>query len=206
MRWLTIMMALFASAACERKEAGVESAARPAAPRPPAGLGAAGESGGRVARVLVSPVEGDSAQVDVLKQELVEMRRERDEARQALEKLRTALTAAAPEEPAPALTPERRAAMLEGREKFNPGPIEESDVPVTEDTILQAGQPLQVKYFESWYAAEVVGFENDGMIHIRYFGWADHWDEIVPRPDLRLDPQARERAVDRFAARSAGRF
>ena len=101
----------------------------------------------------------------------------------------------------PPLTPERRKALLEGREIFNPGAIEESKVPVTDQTPLRPGQALQVSYAGTWYAAEVVGIEGDGGIHIKYFGWGSNWDEIVPRSDLRLDPQARERAVEKFGAR-----
>jgi sRNA-binding protein len=104
----------------------------------------------------------------------------------------------------PVLTPERRQSLLEGREIFSPGPIEESKVPVTDQTPLVPGQALQVSYAGTWYAAEVMGIESDGGIHIRYFGWGSHWDEVVPRSDLRLDPQARERAVEKFGGRSAG--
>lgn len=126
----------------------------------------------------------------------------RDEKRAAFERqLADARRARAAELP-PALTSERRRTLMEGRELFNPGPIDESTVPVTAQTLLQPGQALQVKYGETWYTAEVVGFESDGGIHIRYFGWGPSWDEIVPREDLRVDPQARERAVEKFGASS----
>lgn len=95
-----------------------------------------------------------------------------------------------------ALPPERMAALLDGRELFNPGAIEESTIPVTEQTPLQIGQPLQVTWGGSWYAGKVVGFAEDGGVHVRYFGWAPSWDEIVPRAELRLDPQAFERAIN----------
>lgn len=124
----------------------------------------------------------------------------RDEKRAAFEKQLADARNARTAEPPPALTAERRQALMDGRELFNPGPIEESTLPVTAQTALRSGQALQVKYFDTWYAAEVVGFESDGGIHIRYFGWGPSWDEIVPREDLRLDPQARERAVGKFAA------
>jgi hypothetical protein len=104
--------------------------------------------------------------------------------------------------PPPALTPERRKALLEGGESFNPGPIEESTLPVTDKTVLTKGQALQINYSNTWYAGEVIGFESDGGVHVRYFGWSNSWDEVVPRSDLRLDPQAREHAVDKYGARS----
>lgn len=101
------------------------------------------------------------------------------------------------------LTPERRKALLEGRETFNPGPIEVSSIPVTDQTVLTKGQALQIAYVGSWYAGEVIGFEKDGGVHVRYFGWDASWDEVVPRSDLRLDPKARERAVETYESRIA---
>jgi hypothetical protein len=101
------------------------------------------------------------------------------------------------------LTPERRKALLEGRETFNPGPIEVSSIPVTDQTVLTKGQALQIAYAGSWYAGEVIGFEKDGGVHVRYFGWDASWDEVVPRSDLRLDPKARERAVETYESRVA---
>lgn len=94
------------------------------------------------------------------------------------------------------LTSERRTALLEGRELFNPGAIEESKLLVTEQTSLRVGQPLQVTWGGSWYAGQIIGFAEDGGVHIRYFGWAPSWDEIVPRAELRLDPLALERAIN----------
>jgi hypothetical protein len=124
---------------------------------------------------------------------------------------KTALPAPSPEIPGTtpainqqeALTPERKLALLQGRETFNPGPIDESSLPVTEKTPLSKGQALQISYAGTWYAGEVIGFEKDGGVHVRYFGWESSWDEIVPRSDLRLDPQAREHAVDKYGARAA---
>ena len=104
--------------------------------------------------------------------------------------------------PPPVLTPERRKALLAGTESFNPGPIAESTQPVTDKTVLTKGQALQINYSSTWYAGEVIGFESDGGVHVRYFGWSQSWDEVVPRSDLRLDPQAREHAVDQYGAQS----
>lgn len=131
----------------------------------------------------------------------VEQKAANDAKRAAFEQQRAEERKAAHVAANPTLTPERRRALLEGREIFNPSMIEESKVPVTDKTPLQPGQALQVAYGGGWYAAEVVGIASDGGIHIRYFGWAPDWDEIVPRSDLRLDPQARERAVEKFGAR-----
>ena len=39
---------------------------------------------------------------------------------------------------------------------------------------------------------------EDGGIHVRYFGWDSHWAEVVPRSDLRIDPQAKEKAVKQY--------
>jgi hypothetical protein len=129
----------------------------------------------------------------------------RDEHRAALEKQLDEERKALEAVPPPVLTAERKQALLEGREQFKPGPIEESALPVEENTPLQPGLALQVKYGNGWYAGEVIGFESDGGIHVRYFGWGEFWDEIVPRSDLRLDPHARERAVEKYGAASGNR-
>jgi hypothetical protein len=114
----------------------------------------------------------------------------------------TAPKPAAPQNPPPKapvpLSPQRRQVLLEGREFFNPGPIEPSPYPVSPNTVLQIGQALQVNYNGTWYAGEVVGMAEDGGIHVRYFGWDSHWDEVVPRSDLRIDPQAKEKAVKQY--------
>jgi len=114
----------------------------------------------------------------------------------------TAPKPAAPKSPPPKapvpLSPQRRQVLLEGREFFNPGPIEPSPYPVGPNAVLQTGQALQINYNGTWYAGEVVGMAEDGGIHVRYFGWDSHWDEVVPRSDLRIDPQAKEKAVKQY--------
>jgi hypothetical protein len=114
-----------------------------------------------------------------------------------------AIVDAAPAVKPPELTPRRKKALLEGRETFSPGPIQESSIPVADQTVLTKGQSLQIKYANTWYAGEVVGFESDGGVHVRYFGWDSSWDEVVPRTDLRIDPQAREHAVEKYGAQAA---
>lgn len=79
---------------------------------------------------------------------------------------------------------------------FRPGSIVSSGLPVLEDTVLQEGQDLQLKWGSSWWAATITGFEPDGGIRVRYFGWGSYPEEIVPRSDLQLDSDVRRKAVD----------
>lgn len=78
---------------------------------------------------------------------------------------------------------------------FKPGSISSSGIPVTEETPLEIGQDLQMKWGTTWWAATVVGFEPDGGIRMHYFGWDSSHDEIVPRSDLQLDTGVREKAI-----------
>jgi hypothetical protein len=102
----------------------------------------------------------------------------------------------------PSWTPKDASRLLTGTVQFNPGSIASSNIPVQPYTPLSVGQDLQVKYGNTWWAASIVGFEPDGRVRIHYFGWADSYDEVRPRTDLQLDPQARARAVNAAVARS----
>jgi hypothetical protein len=84
---------------------------------------------------------------------------------------------------------------------FNPGAIPSSNAPVQPTTHLYVGQDLQVKYGSTWWAGTVLGFEPDGRVKIRYFGWANSYDEPKTREELQLDRDARVRALDKTYVR-----
>jgi len=71
-----------------------------------------------------------------------------------------------------------------------PGPIASTGVPVTDDTRLDVGQVLQVKYGNTWWACKILLVLDGGRVCIHYLGWQSQFDEIVPRARLQLDPDA----------------
>ena len=68
--------------------------------------------------------------------------------------------------------------------------VEPSGSVVTADTELHVGQPVQVAWNGSWYAATVLELMDDGQVRIHYEGWSDNYDEVVPRSRIRA-PGAR---------------
>lgn len=94
------------------------------------------------------------------------------------------------------ITAAQRAQLMREDVAFNPGRIESSETPVTEDTALTAGQDIQIKWNGTWWAGLITGIEPDGMVRVRYFGWGSYPEEIVPRSDLQWDPAARARALE----------
>jgi hypothetical protein len=93
------------------------------------------------------------------------------------------------------LNQDQFAHLLKGETPFNPGAIPSSGIAVTDATPLALGQDLQMKWGSTWWAATVTGFESDGGIRVHYFGWDEAHDEIVPRSDLQLDTNVREKAI-----------
>ncbi|MGI9244327.1 MAG: hypothetical protein ACR2RV_26245, partial [Verrucomicrobiales bacterium] len=93
-------------------------------------------------------------------------------------------------------------AAADGGIIFKPGSIESTGVPVSDSTSLDVGQCLQVKWGEKWWAAEVISLEDDGWVGIHYVGWTETHDEIVPRSDLQLDPEAAAKVSGTDAARA----
>lgn len=85
--------------------------------------------------------------------------------------------------------------LMTGAVEFNPGPIVSSDRPVTDSTPLRIGQEVQLKWGSTWWAATITGFEPDGTVRTSYFGWNRNHDEAVPRSDLQLDTNTREKAI-----------
>lgn len=55
----------------------------------------------------------------------------------------------------------------------------------TAESELSVGQPVQVDWNGSWYAATVLALTADGGVRIHYEGWADSFDEDVPRSRIR---------------------
>ena len=80
-----------------------------------------------------------------------------------------------------------------------PSPIKPTRTPVTSDTILNAGDKVQVLWMgpltlpdgkiknESWWSGEVLRCNEDGTVSIHYSGWRSEWDESVSRDRLRID-------------------
>lgn len=97
--------------------------------------------------------------------------------------------------PGSVLSREEFSELMTGAVQFNPGPIPSSNRPVTDETPLQAGQEIQLKWGDTWWAATITGFEEDGTVRTSYFGWDRRHDEAVPRSDLQLDTNTRERAI-----------
>ncbi len=64
------------------------------------------------------------------------------------------------------------------------GPI--SDIRVTADTPVTVGQQFQVQWGDKWYVGTARFVDANGDIVIRYNGWGERYDEVVPRERLRL--------------------
>ena len=92
--------------------------------------------------------------------------------------------------------PDRARDLLTGKILFSPNAIPSSNQPVEEGSTLFVGDDVQVKWGSSWWAGTVLGLEPDGKVRIRYFGWAESWNEVKPRSELQFDPRARVRALD----------
>jgi hypothetical protein len=56
---------------------------------------------------------------------------------------------------------------------------------ITEGTELKTGDKLLAEWNGTWWAAEVVQVQKDG-VKIHYVGWDKSWDEVAPRSRLRL--------------------
>ncbi|MBL9131114.1 MAG: hypothetical protein JNG86_07945 [Verrucomicrobiaceae bacterium] len=167
---------------------------------------------------------GDSEETTQLKAEVAALRQENALLRQQLLKLSPPAAASVPQAPflpnksgvpvTYTLPPEQLSArrddfpspgselsraefneLMTGGVQFNPGSIPSSDRPVTEGTPLQIGQEVQLKWNGLWWAATVMGFEPDGTVRTSYFGWDRRFDEAVPRSDLQIDTNTREKAI-----------
>lgn len=167
---------------------------------------------------------GDSEETTQLKAEVAALRQENASLRQQLLKLSPQAAASVPKTPflpnksgvpvTYTLPPENLSArrddfpppgselsraefseLMSGSVQFDPGSIPSSDRPVTEGTPLQVGQEVQLKWNDTWWAATVTGFEPDGTVRTSYFGWDRRFDEAVPRSDLQLDTNTREKAI-----------
>ncbi|MES2597651.1 MAG: hypothetical protein V4662_20060 [Verrucomicrobiota bacterium] len=93
------------------------------------------------------------------------------------------------------LNREQFSELMTGAVEFNPGAISSSERPVTANTPLRVGQEVQLKWNSTWWAATITGFESDGTVRVSYFGWNRSYDEAVPRTDLQLDTNTREKAI-----------
>jgi len=85
--------------------------------------------------------------------------------------------------------------LMEGNILFSPQSIPPSGKTVTDHTPLQVGQEVLLEWKGSWWAGTVTGFESDGAVRVRYFGWDQSWDEAVPRSDIQLGTNTRETAI-----------
>ena len=78
------------------------------------------------------------------------------------------------------------AAAAAAEEITNPSAIPSSGAPITSTAQLAKGTRLQVEWSGRWWLGEVLGLLADNRVQIHYVGWADSWDEIVPRSRLQL--------------------
>jgi hypothetical protein len=85
--------------------------------------------------------------------------------------------------------------LITGRIHFSPQELPPTGKTVTDSTPLSIGQEVLLRWEKTWWAATVIGFEPDGAIRVTYFGWPSSWDEAVPRSDLQVDTNTRERAI-----------
>jgi hypothetical protein len=85
--------------------------------------------------------------------------------------------------------------LMEGNILFSPQSIPPSGKTVTDNAPLQVGQEVLLEWKGSWWAGTVTGFEPDGAVRVRYFGWDQSWDEAVPRSDIQLGTNTRETAI-----------
>jgi hypothetical protein len=77
---------------------------------------------------------------------------------------------------------------------MQPGSIRSTDQAVTDATKLAVRQVLQARDHRMWWAARVLELLKDGRVKVRYIGWDERFDEVVPRSRLQLDDQAIEKA------------
>lgn len=94
-----------------------------------------------------------------------------------------------------ALNSKQFSELMTGRIHFSPQELPPTGKTVTDSTPLELGQEVLLRWEKAWWAATVTGFEPDGAIRVTYFGWPSSWDEAVPRSDLQLDTNTREKAI-----------
>lgn len=78
---------------------------------------------------------------------------------------------------------------------YDPHPITSSGKPISDKDKLKPGDFLQVEWNGQWWAAKVISLENINQVKIHYLGYADSFDEIVPRSRLQADPQADKKVL-----------
>lgn len=74
-----------------------------------------------------------------------------------------------------------------------PGPVFDSAwqlhlacEPVTAETPLEKGDAIIAEQCGQWWDAEVIQVKEDGSVRAHYIGWANSWDETLPRSRIRL--------------------
>lgn len=67
-----------------------------------------------------------------------------------------------------------------------PGAEQERGLEVDGATSLVFGQPVQIEWNGSWFTGAVLAVHDDGRVRVHYGGWADSYDEDVPRDRLRV--------------------
>ncbi len=68
--------------------------------------------------------------------------------------------------------------------KSDSGPPPTSS-PVPPQKKIEKGQKFLVEWNGSWFPGEVLDVPRPSAVKIRYSGYSDHWDEVVPRQRLR---------------------
>jgi hypothetical protein len=66
-------------------------------------------------------------------------------------------------------------------------PAEPSGIQVGPDTPLDVGSKVLAFSMGGWWRAEVLALEADDSVRVRYPGWGDMFDEVLPRSRLQLD-------------------
>src|SRR5262245_51015292 len=55
---------------------------------------------------------------------------------------------------------------------------------ITDETVLEPGDRIQIEWGGSWWQGSVVQVEDDGRVRISYDGYSSASDETVPRSRL----------------------
>ena len=78
-----------------------------------------------------------------------------------------------------------------GQPGYNvPGSIPSSGRTVTSAAQLSVQQIVQVEWGRTWFPADVLRINPNGMIRIHYHGWSRKFDEDVPLPRIQLAHEA----------------
>jgi hypothetical protein len=120
-----------------------------------------------------------------------------------------------PQAPPAKLTPEQAQLAQAGLDLLSPKvtisvsrpkkkkTVEPRLVPADSTTRLKIGSAVACQSGGlGWWSAEVIGFETDGRVKVRFPGWDDSWDVTVPREGLRVEARGSSRKRARPPSKS----